>query len=31
VREMVREVDPDAGRIELDLPEGLIEACASRS
>lgn len=31
VREMVREVDPEAGRIELDLPEGLIEACASRS
>jgi len=31
VREMVREVDPEARRIELDLPEGLLEACASRS
>ncbi|HLE85349.1 MAG TPA: ribosome maturation factor RimM [Thermoanaerobaculia bacterium] len=31
VREMVREVDTAGGRIELDLPEGLIEACASRS
>lgn len=31
VRELVREVDTEAGRIELDLPEGLIEACASRS
>lgn len=31
VRAFVREVAPDEGRIELDLPEGLIEACASRS
>lgn len=31
VRDLVREVDTEAGRIELDLPEGLIEACASRS
>lgn len=31
VREVVREVDTEEGRIELDLPEGLIEACASKS
>lgn len=31
VREVVREVDTEEGRIEVDLPEGLIEACASRS
>lgn len=31
VRDFVREVDTEAGRIELALPEGLIEACASRS
>jgi 16S rRNA processing protein RimM len=31
VRAFVREVDPEDGRIELDLPEGLIEACASKS
>jgi 16S rRNA processing protein RimM len=31
VRGMIREVDPDARRIELDLPEGLLEACASTS
>jgi 16S rRNA processing protein RimM len=31
VRQIVREVDPESGRIELDLPEGLIEACESRS
>lgn len=31
VRDFVREVAPEEGRIELDLPEGLIEACASRS
>ncbi len=31
VRQMVREVDPRTRRIELDLPEGLLEACASTS
>jgi 16S rRNA processing protein RimM len=31
VRAFVREVAPEEGRIELDLPEGLIEACASKS
>lgn len=31
VRAFVREVDTEEGRIELDLPEGLIETCASRS
>lgn len=31
VRAFVREVAPEEGRIELDLPEGLIEACASTS
>ena len=31
VRAFVREVAADEGRIELDLPEGLIEACASKS
>ncbi len=31
VREMVREIDPAGRRIELDLPEGLLEACASTS
>ena len=31
VRAFVREVDPEDRRIELDLPEGLIEACASKS
>jgi len=35
VREMVREVVPgsetETGRIELGLPEGFLEACASRS
>lgn len=31
VRAFVREVAPDEGRIELDLPEGLIETCASKS
>jgi 16S rRNA processing protein RimM len=31
VRAFVRRVDREAGRIELDLPEGLVEACASRS
>lgn len=28
---MVRSIDTDAGLIELELPEGLVEACASRS
>ncbi|MFP3940838.1 MAG: ribosome maturation factor RimM [Thermoanaerobaculia bacterium] len=31
VGEVVRAVQPEAGRIEVDLPEGLLEACASRS
>ena len=31
VAEMVRLVDTRAGTIELELPEGLVEACASRS
>lgn len=31
VRELVLEVDPGERRIEVDLPEGLIEACTSRS
>lgn len=31
VREFLREVDVEAGRIELSLPEGLLEACASGS
>jgi len=31
VREYVRRVDREARRIELDLPEGLVETCASRS
>jgi 16S rRNA processing protein RimM len=31
VRSLVLEVDPEAQRIELDLPEGLLEACVSRS
>jgi 16S rRNA processing protein RimM len=31
VREFLREVDVEAGRIELALPEGLLEACASAS
>jgi 16S rRNA processing protein RimM len=31
VRDFVRRVDPESRRIELDLPEGLVEACASRS
>jgi 16S rRNA processing protein RimM len=31
VREFLREVDVEAGRIELELPPGLVEACASRS
>ncbi len=31
VRGMIREIDPDGRRIELDLPEGLLEACASKS
>lgn len=30
VREFVREVDPEARRVELELPEGLVEACTSR-
>lgn len=30
VRDFVREVDPEARRLELDLPEGLVEACTSR-
>ena len=31
VREFLREVDVAAGRIDLALPPGLLEACASRS
>jgi 16S rRNA processing protein RimM len=31
VREFLASVDVAGGRIELDLPEGLLEACASRS
>jgi 16S rRNA processing protein RimM len=31
VAEFLREVDVAGGRIELDLPPGLLEACASRS
>lgn len=31
VATMVRSVDTRAGTIELDLPEGLVEACVSRS
>lgn len=31
VREFLQSVDVAGGRIELDLPEGLLEACASRS
>lgn len=31
VERFLREVDVEAGRIELDLPPGLLEACASRS
>ena len=31
VRAFLRNVDVAGGRIELDLPEGLLEACASRS
>lgn len=31
VRSFLKEVDVERGRIELDLPEGLLEACASRS
>jgi 16S rRNA processing protein RimM len=31
VRDFLREVDVAGGRIELDLPPGLLEACASRS
>lgn len=31
VHEFVRRVDPESRRIELELPEGLVEACASRS
>jgi 16S rRNA processing protein RimM len=31
VREFLRSVDVEGGRIELDLPPGLLEACASRS
>ena len=31
VKEFLREVDVAAGRIELALPPGLLEACASRS
>ena len=31
VRSFVRDVDPAARRIELELPEGLVEACTSRS
>lgn len=31
VERFLREVDVAAGRIELDLPPGLLEACASRS
>lgn len=31
VQSFLKEVDVERGRIELDLPEGLLEACASRS
>jgi 16S rRNA processing protein RimM len=31
VERYLRRVDPRAGAIELELPEGLVEACASRS
>jgi 16S rRNA processing protein RimM len=31
VNELLREVDVAEGRIELALPEGLVEACASTS
>lgn len=31
VRSFLKEVDVERGRIELDLPEGLLEACASGS
>jgi 16S rRNA processing protein RimM len=31
VRAFLKSVDVAGGRIELDLPEGLLEACASRS
>lgn len=31
VEDVVRAVEPEAGRIEVELPEGLLEACASRS
>ena len=31
VRDFLREVDVDGGRIELELPPGFLEACASRS
>jgi 16S rRNA processing protein RimM len=31
VRSFLKDVDVERGRIELDLPEGLLEACASGS
>jgi 16S rRNA processing protein RimM len=31
VQSFLKEVDVERGRIELDLPEGLLETCASRS
>lgn len=31
VQSFLKEVDVESGRIELDLPEGLLEACASGS
>ncbi|HWM93263.1 MAG TPA: ribosome maturation factor RimM [Thermoanaerobaculia bacterium] len=31
VQSFLKEVDVERGRIELELPEGLLEACASRS
>jgi ribosomal 30S subunit maturation factor RimM len=31
VREFLREVDVAGARIELELPPGLVETCASRS
>ena len=31
VQSFLKEVDVERGRIELDLPEGLLEACASGS
>jgi 16S rRNA processing protein RimM len=31
VRDFVREIDVAAGRIELELPPGLVETCVSRS